>query len=149
MSRVSPSTTYLTGIAIPMILFGIGQGLGLSTLTNAGMAGVASRDAGAAGGLVNVAHHIGGAFGLGILVTIFDAAGSGAHGARDLLADRVATALTGASVFLALALLVTLIARPRRRSEARDTAADATPLPGGEPPTHPATDRLPEYTAAA
>jgi hypothetical protein len=43
MARVSVDTPYLTGIAIPMIIFGIGQGLGLSTLTNAGMAGVAPR----------------------------------------------------------------------------------------------------------
>jgi hypothetical protein len=63
------------------------QGLGLSTLTTAGMAGVAPRDAGAAGGLVSVAHHIGGAFGLGIFITVFAAAGSGAHVAGDLLAN--------------------------------------------------------------
>jgi predicted MFS family arabinose efflux permease len=74
ISRVSADTSYLAGIALPMVLFGIGQGLGLSTLTAGGMAGVARRDAGVAGGLVNVAHHTGGALGLGILVTIFAAA---------------------------------------------------------------------------
>jgi len=74
MSRISVDTAYLTGIVLPMVLFGIGQGLGLSTLTTAGMARVSSRDAGAVGGVVNVCHHIGGAVGLGILVTIFNAA---------------------------------------------------------------------------
>ncbi len=58
-----------------MVVFGVGQGLGLSALTTGGMAGVAAEDAGVAGGLVNVAHHLGGALGLGILVTVFDAAG--------------------------------------------------------------------------
>ena len=77
-SRVTVDTGYLLGIACPMIVFGIGQGLGLSSLTTAGMAGVARRDAAVAGGLVNVAHHLGGAIGLGILVTVFDAAGSAA-----------------------------------------------------------------------
>ena len=87
---------------MPMIVFGIGQGLGLSTLTNVGMAGVTPRDAGAAGGVVNVAHHIGGAFCLGVLVTVFEAAGSATDEARDLLADRVSAALTGATVLLLL-----------------------------------------------
>jgi EmrB/QacA subfamily drug resistance transporter len=113
LSRVSVDTPYVTGVALPMIVYGVGQALGLSTLTSAGMAGVASEDAGAAGGLVNVVHHLGGAVGLGILVTVFDAAGSGVADARELLADRVSAALTGASVLLVLALLVVLFIRPR------------------------------------
>ena len=116
MSRVSTTTGYAVGIALPMIVFGIGQGFGLSSLTTAGMAGVASQDAGVAGGLVNVAHHLGGALGLGILVTVFEAAGEDAQG-RDLLADRVSASLTAACVFLVLALIVTAIARPRQRAE--------------------------------
>ena len=98
-----------------MIVFGIGQGLGLSSLTTAGMAGVEPRDAGVAGGLVNVAHHLGGALGLGILVTIFDAAGSASGGTRALLADRVSAALTAACLFLVLALIVTLATRTTTR----------------------------------
>ena len=46
------------------------------------------------GRLVNVAHQLGGSLGLGILVTIFAAAGSIALDPRDLLAYRVSTALT-------------------------------------------------------
>jgi EmrB/QacA subfamily drug resistance transporter len=114
LSRVAVDTPYLTGVALPMIVYGVGQALGLSTLTSAGMAGVASEDAGAAGGLVNVVHHLGGAVGLGILVTVFDAAGSGADDARELLAERVSAALTGATVLLVVALLVVLIIRPRQ-----------------------------------
>jgi EmrB/QacA subfamily drug resistance transporter len=108
LSRVGTDSGYLTGIAIPMIVFGIGQGLGLSSLTTAGMAGVEHQDVGVAGGLVNVAHHLGGAVGLAILTTLFDAAGGG-------LAHQVSVALTGATVFMALALTVTLVtARPAR-----------------------------------
>src|SRR3954451_20119222 len=106
MSRVSATTGYAIGIALPMILFGVGQGFGLSALTAAGMAGVQPGDAGVAGGLVNVAHHLGGALGLGVLVTVFDAAGTGAHG-RGVLADRVSASLTAACGFLILALVVT------------------------------------------
>lgn len=113
ISRLSASTGYLTGLLAPMIISGVGQGLGLSSLTTAGMAGVDERDASVAGGLVNVFHHIGGAFCLGVLVTVFAAAGTGAHG-RVMLADRVSAALTGAVAFLALALLITIITHPRR-----------------------------------
>ncbi|WP_051324557.1 MFS transporter [Candidatus Solirubrobacter pratensis] len=78
-------------------------------------------------GLVNVAHHLGGALGLGILVTVFDAAGAAGDGPRELLADRVSAALTAAAAFLVLALLVTLMGRPRR--------AAATPSVDDVPPT--------------
>jgi hypothetical protein len=114
MSRVSVDTGYLTGIALPMIVFGVGQGFGLSALTTTGMAGIAPQDASVGGGLVNVAHHLGGALGLGVLVTVFAAAGSAAGGPRELLAQRVSASLTAATVFLALAVIVSLIARPRR-----------------------------------
>jgi EmrB/QacA subfamily drug resistance transporter len=114
LSRVSVDTRYLLGVAVPMVVFGAGQALGLSTLTNAGMFGVSPQDAGAAGGVVNAAHHLGGAVGLGILVTIFVAAGSGASGPRELLAERVSASLTGAAVFLFLSLAVALATRPRR-----------------------------------
>ena len=116
---MSADTNYLVGIALPMLIFGVGQGLGLSTLTTGGMAGVSREDAGVAGGLVNVAHHIGGALGLGILVSVFAAAGGGAHDPQQLLAQRVSASLTGAAIFIALALIVTLIIRPHTRSTSR------------------------------
>jgi hypothetical protein len=89
------------------------------------MAGVRPRDAAVAGGLVNVAHHLGGALGLGILVTVFDAAGSASDGARAPLAGRVSAALTAACPFLALALSVTLATRRGRRAAVRRACAAA------------------------
>jgi cyanate permease len=68
LGRVSVDTSYLTGVALPMLLIGVGQGGVLAPLTSAGIAGVAPEDAGAAGGVTNVAHQIGGSFGLGVLV---------------------------------------------------------------------------------
>jgi predicted MFS family arabinose efflux permease len=130
LNRVSATTAYLTGIAAPMIVFGIGQGFGFSSLTNAGMAGVASKDAGVAGRLVNVAHHIGGAFGLGVLVTVFAAAGSGAKDARDLLAQRVSASLTAAAAFLVLALVIVITAqRTTRRATCRSRGTPSTRVP--------------------
>jgi hypothetical protein len=51
-------------------------------------------------------------------------AGSPADGPRQLLADRVSASLTVAAVFLVLAVIVTLIAHPRRRT----AAAEALPV---------------------
>jgi Na+/melibiose symporter-like transporter len=132
LSRVSVDTPYLAGIALPMVVFGAGQALGLSTLTNAGMTGVSDRDAGAAGGVVNAAHHLGGAVGLGILVTVFAAAGSGALGAREQLAQQVGAALAGATIFLFLSLLVVLITRPRKSSNS--SAREFHPAPDAMKP---------------
>ena len=77
-------------------------------------------DAGAASGLVNVAHQLGGSLGLGILVTVFASATTADVSARDELAHRIAAALTGGAVMLAAALAVVLllIVRPRTSEEA-------------------------------
>jgi EmrB/QacA subfamily drug resistance transporter len=116
LSRLSADTPYLTGIALPMILLGIGQGASLGPLTAAGIARVTTDDAGAASGLVNVAHQLGGSLGLGILVTVFAAAGSRTLTGSALLAHQVSAALTVGAGLLALALIVVLllIVRPRR-----------------------------------
>ena len=115
LSRVTTDTSYLTGIALPMLLIGAGQGASLSPLTAAGISGVAREDAGAASGVVNVAHQLGGSLGLGILVTVFAAAGSSALGARELLAHRVGASLTVGTGMLAgaLALVLVLVVRTR------------------------------------
>lgn len=101
---------------------GAGQGGSLGPLTASGIVDVAPEDAGAASGLVNVAHQLGGSLGLGILVTVFATAGT-ATGARDLLARRVSTSLTAGTAMLAVALMLVVmpIARPGRT--ARTTPA--------------------------
>jgi predicted MFS family arabinose efflux permease len=135
LSQISAGTAYFPGLAIPMLLLGIGMGAAFTPLTAAGLAGVAKRDAGAASGLINVAHQLGGSLGLGILVTVFAAAGGsttsssvGAVAARHELAQAISTALTGSAVLLAGALAVIVVA-VWRPSTVRDVAvsnADAT-----------------------
>jgi EmrB/QacA subfamily drug resistance transporter len=120
LSRLSAETAFFPGIALPLVLLGSGMGVAFTPLTAAGIAGVADRDAGAASGLVNVAHQLGGSLGLGILVTVFAAAdrtaaahplvgaSAKAESAHEL-ARAVATAVTGSAVFLALALTVVVM----------------------------------------
>jgi EmrB/QacA subfamily drug resistance transporter len=121
LSRLGEGTPFFPGIAVPLVLMGVGIGLALTPLTAAGIAGVAPDDAGAASGLVNTAHQLGGALGLSILVTVFASAsrsvaeqppaGVSPGGlARLELAHGVASSLTGSTILLALGLLVAIVA---------------------------------------
>jgi EmrB/QacA subfamily drug resistance transporter len=114
LSQLSATTPYLSGIALPMVILGIGAGAAFTPLTSSGVAGVAAEDAGAASGLVNVAHQLGGSLGLGVLVTVFAAAAPQVNG----LAHAVSASLTVGAVMLALALAVvvgTILVRGGRR----------------------------------
>jgi predicted MFS family arabinose efflux permease len=124
LGRVSADSSYLTAVALPMLLIGAGQGGALAPLTSAGVAGVAAEDAGAAGGVVNVAHQLGGSLGLGLLVTVFAAAGSTGLDGLDLLAHQIGSALTAGAVLLGLAFVVVtaLIVRPGAGNRRMETA---------------------------
>ncbi|SCK25739.1 MFS transporter [Vogesella sp. LIG4] len=109
LGQVSAGTHYFSGIALPMMLIGFGQGVVLPPLTVFAVAGVARQDAGAASGLVNVAHQLGGAIGLGVLVVVFAAALPAQLAGVPLLAHRIAMVMDGSTVMLSLALLATLV----------------------------------------
>lgn len=117
LGQANAHASYWLDIAPPMVLIGLGQGMLLGPLTSAGVAGVAREDAGAASGLVNVAHQLGGALGLGVLVLVF--AGAAPTNAHDIntLAHRIAAVMNVGALLFALAVLVSwaCIVAPRRR----------------------------------
>lgn len=119
LSRLDLHTPYLTGVALPMVLIGAGQGLVLAPLTSSGVDGVAPADAGAASGLVNTVHQIGSALSLSILTAVAASVSTG-HEAADIAA-RSGAALTGSTGLLALALAatLTLIVPARTRTHER------------------------------
>jgi EmrB/QacA subfamily drug resistance transporter len=121
LSRLGIGTPYFPGIAVPLVLMGVGMGLALTPLTAAGIAGVKPDDAGAASGLVNTAHQLGGSLGLSILVTVFASASRSvadqphaglSHAALGKLelAHGVSSSLTGSAILIALAVLVSVFA---------------------------------------
>jgi EmrB/QacA subfamily drug resistance transporter len=114
LSRVGPGTSYVTGLAIPMVILGVGAACTFTPLTTAGVAGVAAEDAGAASGLVNVAHQLGGSLGVGILVTVFASASPQVNG----LAHAISASLTVGAGMLAAALAVVVATGYRRRASA-------------------------------
>ncbi|MFD5122690.1 MFS transporter [Streptomyces sp. NPDC058385] len=106
LSRLDLHTPYLTGVVLPMVLIGAGQGLTLAPLTSSGVDGVAPADAGAGSGLVNTVHQIGSALSLSVLTAVAASVSTG-HTPADIAA-RSGTALTGSAVLLALAAVTVL-----------------------------------------
>ncbi|MFE9448612.1 MFS transporter [Streptomyces sp. NPDC006739] len=106
LSRLDLRTPYLTGVALPMVIIGAGQGLTLAPVTSSGVDGVAPEDAGAGSGLVNTVHQIGSALALSILTAAAATVSTG-HTAIDIAA-RSGTALTGSAVLLVLAVAAVL-----------------------------------------
>jgi EmrB/QacA subfamily drug resistance transporter len=138
MSRIGDATGFFPGIAIPEALIGLGMGAALPSLTAAGVAGVNNKDAGAASGLVNVAHQLGGSLGIGVAVAIgASAARSAAHdlpagaGAQALahheLASSVSAAITASAVFVAISLAIVLAVMRRPAMTGAPAAAAAGP----------------------
>ncbi|MDQ0620536.1 MFS transporter [Arthrobacter globiformis] len=106
LSRAGVDSGYWTGVALPMVLIGAGQGLAFAPLTSFGIIGAPASDAGAASGLVNTFHQVGTCLGLGIAVAAAATVPAGGP-ATAHLAAQVSLALTTGSVLLLLSLAVT------------------------------------------
>lgn len=119
LARAGVGGDYLSVIAAPMLLIGIGNGLGLGPLTGAAMRGVAPEDSGAASGLVNVAHQLGGTLGLAALITVFAAAMRGISAPDAALAQGITAGLHGSAILAVIGLILSLmliIPSERRRT---------------------------------
>jgi EmrB/QacA subfamily drug resistance transporter len=116
LSYITSDTNYITGIALPMVLIGIGQGFAFAPMTGFGVHDVDSRDTGAASGLVNVSHQIGSSLGLGILVVIFETSVPSDLASTSVLAHRIANTMSMSALMLLCAFLsaILLIARQER-----------------------------------
>ncbi|MGX2946535.1 MFS transporter [Enterococcus alishanensis] len=73
LSLFNENSNYWIGIAIPMMIIGIGQGFSLSPLTASGIAHTTADEAGAASGVVNMVHQIGGSIGLSVVIAFSSA----------------------------------------------------------------------------
>lgn len=109
LSQLTANADYWKHMAIPMLLIGLGNGAILGPLTIAGVSGVAKADSGAASGVVNVAHQMGGSLGLSLLVVVFAMASTPELSGQALLTHQVINVYEGAMVMLIIALLVVLL----------------------------------------
>ena len=69
-ARTPVDGNYLTDVVPPMVLIGLGAGLGFPSLMTLAMSGATQSDAGLASGLVNATVQVGGAIGLAVLATL-------------------------------------------------------------------------------
>ncbi|MFT3734110.1 MAG: MFS transporter [Rhodocyclaceae bacterium] len=98
---------YLSGVVLPMLLIGFGQGWVLAPLTVAGVAGVESHNAGAASGLINVAHQLGASLGLAVLVVVYASGNTLVQDAVGM-AHHTGTTLLAAALLLLASLLISV-----------------------------------------
>lgn len=107
LGLAATQVSYLGGVVLPMILIGLGQGWVLGPLTVAGVAGVEHRNAGAASGLLNVAHQLGASLGLAILVVVYAGGNAPVHDPAGI-ALHTGLALEAAALFLFFSLVVSV-----------------------------------------
>jgi EmrB/QacA subfamily drug resistance transporter len=111
LTNLSTDSTYLTALVAPMVLTGVGAGLGFMPLTVAMLSGVEPARAGSASGLLQMGQQVGGALGLAVLVTVYSA--NNVPG--DVVTGLSAVYVTAAGfVVLGLALAAVLLRGPRR-----------------------------------
>jgi Arabinose efflux permease len=106
LSLINDHSDYLLAVCFPMILIGIGQGGSIGPLTVAGLTEVPQKDAGAASGLVNVAHQFGSSIGLAILIVIFSSFQDPLLSLKGQLAHQISATLVGGAIMAALAMLL-------------------------------------------
>jgi EmrB/QacA subfamily drug resistance transporter len=113
-------------LAVPVVLYGAGLGLGASSLMLITLSATGEADAGAASGVVNTVVQLGVAAGPATIGTVFF--GRLAQGGDFVDATRISLVL-GAALFAAA--LVTCLLLPRRKSVDVDLSAPAGSVPGG------------------
>ena len=121
---------YVTDLLPSFILIGAGIGVSFVSVTIAALAGVPSRDAGIASGLVNTARQVGGAVGLAGVTTIAtiyathrsateSVAAGATHGFRIAFATLAVLSIVGA-------VLTTTMRVRHRETEAVESASNVT-----------------------
>jgi hypothetical protein len=108
MSQAGVDAAYWQ-LALPMVLIGIGNGAAMAPLTTSGVRGVESRDQGAASGLVNVAHQLGGSIGLSALVVVFAANANPQLTSAAEMSHQISAVLIAAAIMNVLALVLAAI----------------------------------------
>ncbi len=138
LARTPVDATYVVDLLPPMILVGLGAGLGFPSLMTLAMSGVSQRDSGLASGLVNTSVQVGGAIGLAILATF------ATERTEALLADGETAAealnsgyhlayLIGAGLVLAAIPIAIGVLREEAPEAVAEPAAEPFPAAAGEP----------------
>ena len=109
LTQLTPGSGYVGGVLGPMILLGIGGGLGFTPLMPVIMARVEPRDAGVAAGTLQTMQQVGGSLGLAVLVTVYGSAARDAARAHRAQADVLVHGMTAAFTVAALIATVAVV----------------------------------------
>jgi Na+/melibiose symporter-like transporter len=109
LSLISADSSFFPSLFLPLIVMGAGAGMIFQPFTTFGLSGVEAKDAGAASGLVNVAHQTGSSLGLAVLITVFEAANRSATASAASMAHAISVSIGGSVIFLTASLVVVLI----------------------------------------
>jgi EmrB/QacA subfamily drug resistance transporter len=144
-ARTPVDGSYLTDVMPPMILIGLGAGIGFPSLMTLAMSGATQSDSGLASGLVNTSVQVGGAIGLAVLATLASERTDGLRAGGESTAAALNSGYHLAYVIgAALAALAIAVALAVLRPE----AARAAEGHGQEPEPEP-TDAEPAWAEAA
>jgi EmrB/QacA subfamily drug resistance transporter len=104
LATIGPNTDYLTVLVPGLVLCGLCTGVAWPVVSGTAMVGVSERDAGAAGGMVNVAQQVTGAVVVAVLNTV--AASIASDGGPTSLIDGYATGLAACAGLMVVATVV-------------------------------------------
>jgi MFS family permease len=115
LTQLTPTSGYAGSVLGPMLLAGLGVGLGFSPLNVVIMSTVPAKDSAAAGGVLQTMQQVGATLGLAVLVTVFSAgsrhaAATGANPQHALVAG-MTNAFMIATIVAAVTIVVALTFR--------------------------------------
>lgn len=130
LSFAPSNASFVIHLLGPTIVLGIGLGGSLVATTALAITGVAKREEGLAGGLVNSSQQFGGAVGITILVVLSairtETLTSSGHNTADALTGGLSWVFIGAAVFAIIgALLVTFVQRKKHQVHSKKIMYDA------------------------
>ena len=124
LTRLDVASGYFPALFGPLLLMGVGAGLGFAPLNVIIMSTVPVRDAGAAGGVLQTMQQIGSSLGLAVLVTVFGQVSAKAIGRHESANQVLVSGMTSAYVVAAGAAVAALIvALTFRREESGERTA--------------------------
>ena len=129
-TQISVDGSYLVDLLPGFLLVGIGMGFSFVPISIAALAGVESREAGLASGLINTSQQIGGALGVAVMTTIYtnksDSAVKDGVAPLQALVDGFSLAFWAGAAFMLVSVIATLVVL--RRRELESAAPEGVPV---------------------
>ncbi|EFM12289.1 major facilitator superfamily MFS_1 [Paenibacillus curdlanolyticus YK9] len=109
LSSITADSSFFPDLIFPLIVMGCGAGMIFQPFTVLGLSGVKAKDAGAASGLVNVAHQTGASLGLAVLIAVFEASNRTAATSGIAYVYAISVSIRGSAIFLTASLVAVLL----------------------------------------